>query len=156
MDNRWTSEKNVSVEKWANTILRMLNRHISCKKQGVICLLFERCLFGQFSCVLQQVPLFKKDIASLKASSANNQVDRKFGLWEKRKGWKWSSSGEVHDNNCKDGDVNCPVSEAEITKLQLMTQVTLWGKKETWGAVHPGKYCPVNTVWEVFVTGKTE
>lgn len=87
----YISEKNVSVEKWANTILGMWNRHINCKKQGVICLLcFERSLAGQVSCVLQQVPLFKK-VVSLKASNDNNQMDRKFDLQgKKRKKIKFS------------------------------------------------------------------
>lgn len=86
MDNRCISEKNVSAEKWANTILRMWKRHINCKKQGVICLLrFERSFIGQLSCVLQQVPLFKKEVVSLKASNENNQLDRKFDLWGEKK-----------------------------------------------------------------------
>lgn len=127
----------------------MWNRDISSKKQGVICLLhLERSLVGQLSCVLQQVPLFKK-IVSFKASNENNQVDRKFDLWGEKKGRKWSSAGEVHNNSFKDGGVNCPVSLIEMTKLQSMTQVTLWGKKEIRGAVEPKKYCPANTVWGV-------
>jgi len=43
---------------------------------------------------------------------------------------KLSSAGEVHNNSCKDGDVNCPVAVIEMTKMQLTTQVALWRKKE--------------------------